>query len=408
MAHLHPKVKRWTPQRVSLYIRQKNEATGNWAFVPVQRGQGRKPSKGAFYLCRVDDGGKQKWVPAGQTFQEASALCEKLVAAKEAKRQGLTVEQAEYLENVGRVTVKDAVADFLKAKEHKAKKTVIAYKHALDCFADGLPSRVRFVDEITEDTVRAFVDRMSKEGLSPNTVKNRALIVTFLLKRVGSKVKTRWAELPSAEGKPIKAFSTEELKKLFSLMDDEQATVFSFFLGTGCREQEVSNAEWSDIDFTHRMHTVQAKPEWGFTVKNHEARSIPLPAELVAMLKERQKKAGDSPLIFPNRDGRPQGHFLRRLKTIAWRAGLNCGRCVTKPKNGTAKECCKDQPVCDDFFLHRFRKTFATKMHHAGVPLRDLQKILGHKSLETTELSLADSDLKTTQMRAMTDKAFSF
>jgi integrase len=46
--------------------------------------------------------------------------------------------------------------------------------------------------------------------------------------------------------------------------------------------------------------------------------------------------------------------------------------------------------------------------HHAGLPLKDLQKILGHKSLVTTELYLAESDLKTAHMRAFADKAFSF
>jgi integrase len=156
------------------------------------------------------------------------------------------------------------------------------------------------------------------------------------------------------------------------------------------------------------MHTVQAKPEWGFTTKSHEHRTIPLPAELVAMLKEWKKESGDSSLLFPNRDNKPHRHFIRELKTLALRAGLNCGRCVTKPKHGTPKESCKDKPVCDDFFLHRFRKTFATRLHHAGVPLRDLQKILGHKSLETTELYLAESDMKTARMQALADKAFSF
>jgi site-specific recombinase XerD len=69
---------------------------------------------------------------------------------------------------------------------------------------------------------------------------------------------------------------------------------------------------------------------------------------------------------------------------------------------------CKDHPVCEQWYLHRFRKTFATKMHHAGMPLRDLQRILGHKSLTTTEHYLAESDLKTAHIRGFADKAFSF
>lgn len=222
---------RWT-YKVSVYIRQKN-AAGKWAFEPVQLGRGRKPSTGAYYLRHVGDNGKQQWVPAGQTFQDAAALRDKLLASKHAGRQGLTVEQAEDLENVGRVTVKEAAADFLKAKGHKAKRTLAAYRLALDGFADCLPARVRFVDEVTEDTVRHFVDSMAAAGLSPKTVKNRVLIVSFLLKRVGSKVKTRWAELPTVEKQPVRAFSQDELRKLFDACETEDHMVFSFSLAPG-------------------------------------------------------------------------------------------------------------------------------------------------------------------------------
>jgi len=72
------------------------------------------------------------------------------------------------------------------------------------------------------------------------------------------------------------------------------------------------------------------------------------------------------------------------------------------------KRSCKDQAVCEQWYLHRFRKTFATKMHHAGLRLKDLQTVLGHKSLTTTQLYLADSDMKAAHVRAVADKAFSF
>jgi len=427
-------------QRVSIYIRQQKVSTETgkpyWGFEPVKPGKGRKPAAGAFYLRHQSDTGKQQWIPAGETYPEAAALRDKLTATKLANRSGLTLEQAEDLENVGRVSVKEAAAEYLKAKAHKAKRTQDAYRLALDCFAECLPSRVRFLDEVTEATVRHFVDCMTKAGLSPKTVKNRVLIVSFLLKHMGSKVKTRWHELPTIEKQPVRAFSQDELRKVFQKMDEEEHSIFSFFLGSGCREQEVSHAEWSDIDFQHRIFTVSAKPEWGFAPKSHEIRQIPLPEDLVTMLKTRKKQHADCKLIFPNRDCKPNGHFLRILKRVALRAGLNCGHCkgttgklTGKDKNkiiadyqeepngaaaltakleGGKKLSCKTHPVCEHWYLHRFRKTFATKMHHAGMPLRDLQVILGHKSLTTTEKYLAESDLKTAHIRAFADKAFSF
>src|SRR2546425_1276061 len=99
--------------RVSIYIREQKVSTSTgkpyWGFEPVKLGKGRKPASGAFYVRHMSDRGKQQWLPAGQTYTEAAALRDRLVATKIASRSGLTVEQAEDLENVGRVTVKEAV-----------------------------------------------------------------------------------------------------------------------------------------------------------------------------------------------------------------------------------------------------------------------------------------------------------
>jgi integrase/recombinase XerD len=139
--------------------------------------------------------------------------------------------------------------------------------------------------------------------------------------------------------------------------------------------------------------------------------------------------------IFPNQDGRPNGHFLRMLKRVALRAGLNCGQCTTETHKLTFKDkneriaahmdsnvigaiekalaapkklTCKNHPVCGHWYLHRFRKTFATKLHHGGTRLKDLQQWLGHKSPSTTEHYLAGSDLKAAHVRQQIDAVFAF
>jgi len=68
-------------------------------------------------------------------------------------------------------------------------------------------------------------------------------------------------------------------------------------------------------------------------------------------------------LIFPNGLGEVEYHFLRRCKKIAKRAGLS---------------------NWDDFELHRWRKTGATRHHESGVSVRKIQAWLGHESLEET------------------------
>jgi integrase/recombinase XerD len=435
MRHIH---------KASLYVRQRN-TRGKYAFICVE-GQGRKPTSGRFYVRHTNEQGKQKWVPLSEDLDYKKAVQERdaFAAGLHATRHGLTVAEME--EHVGRVGVKDAVAAFLNDKAHKTPRTLQAYRHTLGCFAESLPGRIRFIDEVDAAALKHFQDGMAKQGLAPKTIRNRMLIASFLLKHAAVAVKVNWQNAPIVEKQPVRAFSDAELRRLFDACNPEEHAVFSFFLGTGCREQEVSHAEWSDVDWQHHTFTVQAKPEWGFTPKSHEARQIPVPGELLITLKSslRSARAGQQ-LIFPNQDGRPNGHLLRMLKRLALRASLNCGQCVGQTHKLTHKDknarlekhlarvkdrapigadaphaeieslmaapkklTCKTSPVCEQWYLHRFRKTFATKLHHGGTRLKDLQQWLGHKSLSTTEHYLAGSDLKAAHVRAQVDKAFSF
>ena len=84
-----------------------------------------------------------------------------------------------------------------------------------------------------------------------------------MLADAGSTVRPNRKNAPEPEQDPPRAYSDDELRKLFAVMDKEEQVIFKFFLGTGCREQEVQHAEWSDIDWQHHTHTVRAKPKWG-------------------------------------------------------------------------------------------------------------------------------------------------
>jgi integrase len=68
---------------------------------------------------------------------------------------------------------------------------------------------------------------------------------------------------------------------------------------------------------------------------------------------------------------------------------------------------CKDDAVCQKWGLHRFRKTFATNHLHNGVNIRQIQKWLGHHSLDVTINYLADEDDTSDPVRDQVNGAFS-
>lgn len=125
-----------------------------------------------------------------------------------------------------------------------------------------------------------------------------------------------------------------------------------------------------------------------------------MPRALIDALKTRQK-VSSSNLIFPtpqhptrpNYGGNEQnGHMLELCKSIAHRAGLNCGRChgtFNAKKGKTKKErisyTCKTHPRCANWYLHKWRHTFATQLLQSGLDIRSLQILLGHKNISTTE-----------------------
>jgi len=158
-------------------------------------------------------------------------------------------------------------------------------------------------------------------------------------------------------------YEREDLERFFKCCSDEERLWFEFFLMTGMREQEVMHATWPDINLNRGVVTVRYKPEYSFSPKNYKEREIPIPNKLVESLKKSKKKTDSScPLLFPTAGCRPKLDFLDSCKAIAKRAKLNNG----------------------DFWLHKFRATFATRHLWEGVDLRTVQSWMGHTDLEST------------------------
>ncbi len=231
---------------------------------------------------------------------------------------------------------------------------------------------------------------MERQGYATKTLDTRMNYAAQLMKKFEVKPRIPVDEMPEVEVEPPEPFSDEAVKALLTACDDEERVVFRFFLGTGAREAEVTFAAWSDVDLHTGKFTVRKKPDVGFFPKSHESRTVPLPDSVVAELKARHKKADGGRWIFPSKHGMPDGHFLRKLKGVAHRARLNCGHCHSK-WNGKPVSC-KHEAVCEKFYLHRLRKTAATRWSHNGISVRTIQAWLGHKSLETTMLYLGVQD----------------
>lgn len=390
-------------------VYQRIKTPKGWRYRRVRLGPGRRPAEAPPYYIRFTVGGKQQWSVPYPSLAKAIAAEKELPDAIEAQQRGISLGELQEARNANRVPITDAVADYLELKSDKAPKTRAQYQTALSGFVESLGDKIHFLDEITPDTLRGYKRFMEAKGYAGKTIHTRLNIVFFMLKKRGVAARIPRDEMPTVEVEDAKRYSDEELKRLFAAMTPEEQLRYKFFLGTGCRDREVTFAAWDDIDFEKSMYHVRGKADAGFTPKSHESREVPLPRSLLSLLKARRKNAPRGHWVFTNRDGNPENHFLRRLKKIALRAGLNCGQCHTEIAAGryykTHKQVtCKTHPVCERHYLHRFRKTCATRWHENNIPLRTIQRWLGHKSLATTQRYLAPTEAD--KLRDQIDAAF--
>jgi len=140
-------------------------------------------------------------------------------------------------------------------------------------------------------------------------------------------------------------------------------------------------AEWDALDFTDSLFYVRQTGR--FTPKDYEERELPIPDFLVEALEKRMLTTKGE-LIFPTKDGKREGHFLPDwLQPLAKRAGLR-----------------------GEIGLHKFRKTYATLQHRAGVDARTIQKRLGHSDLSTTLAYLEGEEARSERSRDQVNGTF--
>jgi integrase/recombinase XerD len=328
----------------------------DWVLVD---GREERHPEGRYYLDWYE-GGKRIRRSVGKDAGAAAAYRQRQEQILASKAAGLRV--IDEANNNGTLLI-NAIAVYLNdTKLAKKSKTWAAYKTALDSFLESCKKqRIEEVDR--HDLLQFSAFLRDEKKLSPRTVANKFGNVVSFLKASGVRglaVKGDWPKY--VEDEP-EVYEREDLDKFFAACDGEERMWFEFFLMTGMREQEVMHATWPDVNLARAVVAVRYKPEYGFSPKTYKGREIPIPNKLVQSLKKwKAKTDGACPLLFPTSGGRPRLNFLDRCKAAAERAKLNP----------------------DDFWLHKFRSTFATRALWAGVDLRTVQSWMGHTDLEST------------------------
>ena len=326
--------------------------------VLVNGKQERHP-EGAYYL-EWRENGRRVRLSVGKDAQDAAARRQRKEAELNALNNGVTVVPEN---GDGRRSIAAAVAAFLDETElTKKPKTLAAYTTALNYFTESCPKL--FLQDIERTDLLKFCAFLrDHKKQAPRSVYNKFENVMTFLKANGIRGLVGKNDWPRYTEEEPEIYEQEELGKLLKACDSEERLWYEFFLMTGMREQEVMYTYWSDINLAHATVRVSHKPDRGWTPKAYKEREIPIPAKLFKSLKSWKAKCDKTcSLVFPTSGCNPKLDFLDCLKTIAERAKLDA----------------------EDFWLHKFRATFATRCLWAGVDLRTVQQWLGHSDMEST------------------------
>ena len=284
------------------------------------------------------------------------------------------------------VTLSVAITGYLDdIKESRKHGTWELQSHSLREFAKFC--KLTYVDEIEREHLLKFKTKVSQTR-SPRTVSNVLMRISQFHRAMKGldpgKGLITTKDVSYTETIP-EIYTDEELEKFFNACDPYQHLVFTTFLQTGFRMQEIAFLSWQDIDFQQGTISVTAKEDLKFTPKTAEERSVKVPSALIARLVERREalrlRHTKQRLVFPTKKGNANGHFLEILKAITTEAGLGCGHC--KGCQG------KKQLGCERWFLHKFRATYATTLLRKNFDVATVQSLLGHRDLASTMRYLA-------------------
>jgi integrase len=218
------------------------------------------------------------------------------------------------------------------------------------------------LSEIAREDIQQFQAEMLAHGYKPGTVNRRMALVKFIFNlaekwEVIDKSPARGvSKVADNEGKERYLTKEETVRLLAALKESKSQVVpdlIEFLLLTGARKSEASNARWENVNLETGIWTVPVS-------KSGKPRYIPLSRAAVQVLARR--KTNGSEYVFPNpRTGKPLQALHSTWNRIRTRAGI------------------------PDVRIHDIRHHVASLLVNNGRSLYEVQKLLGHVDISTTQ-----------------------
>jgi len=239
--------------------------------------------------------------------------------------------------------------NYSKPNKKSSRRDVTSINNLKPFFAE------KYLHEITPLDVEKY--KRERQSKVSNATVNREVAC---LKHIFTKA-IEWGIVQKNPGKKVKLLrerntrlrylDEKEIRTLHDACAEHLKPIVTVALNTGMRKEEILSLRWKDVDFRSRIIAI-------LDTKNGESREIPM-NDIVHRTLLAVKKT-DSPWVFCKKNGERYGNIRKAFEGARKRAGIV------------------------DFRFHDLRHTFASHLVMAGVDLKTVQELLGHKSFEMT------------------------
>jgi site-specific recombinase XerD len=278
------------------------------------------------------------------------------------------------------ISLKRQFLEYIEIERGRAVKTIENYGHYLDRFFEQM--QIKSVSDITEDKVREFRMWLNRQPGTSGSMKRRTqnyylialrAFLKYLRKRDIEALSPEKIELAKLPERSLDLISSAELERLMSATkgDDEKAlrdrAILELLFSTGLRVSELCSLD-TDLDLSRDEFSVRGKGDKVRVVFLSDAAKNALRKYLAsrkdmeeALFVSIPRKTKEGPKAHPTRLTPRSIEMI--IKTYATKAG------ITK----------KVTP-------HVLRHSFATDLLSNGADIRSVQQLLGHASINTTQI----------------------
>jgi len=323
------------------------------------RPNGRK----TYFLRFIDARGKQRLIRVADqrdvTLTQARQIADKY-------RNQIALGQDPCLDKEALKTIPQ-LADFIDQQYLPYVKT---YKRSWICDVGVIKNHINpvfgsmYMDELKKQDVIGLISKML-ETYAPGTV-NRVVILLRYIYNLAIRWETAGISKNPTAGIPLleennqkeRYLTPEEARKLVAALKGSENKMLQFIIPmlilTGARKMEVQKARWEDINWEQRIWRIPL-------TKSGKARHVPI-SDGALMILESIPRIEGCPWIFPNpKTQKPYNSYYNSWNTVRKSVGLS------------------------DVRIHDLRHSFASFLVNSGRSLYEVQRILGHTQISTTQ-----------------------